>query len=136
MIRKHEDTRQAWRYINKCKGKSRNKGILSVKVPANGSWKELTTHQEVEAAIMDNNSNRFQLTSSTPLMSPYLSSKIGYVADTSYTLLLLDKTFTADPNLDEFTNAFLKLLGQRKQLSLCSAEVSSADFRAFWNGSR
>ena len=73
--------------------------------------------EDVEPAIMNNNSARFSLTEKTPLMSKHMSSKLGYLADTDYASDILDGKFTPDPDMDEYTNKFLAFIGKRRKLT-------------------
>ena len=68
MIMKHEETRRAWRTINKGRGKVQLSGVLAVQIPIDDTWTTVTAQLDVEKAIMDNNSKRFHLAPTTPLM--------------------------------------------------------------------
>ena len=65
-IRKHEETRRSWRAINRSQGKSRSNGISAVQVKNGEGWETLEAKEDVEPAIMNNNSARFSLTEKTP----------------------------------------------------------------------
>ena len=73
---------------------------------------------------MDNNSKRFNLTLTTPLMSRYAVEKIGYLAEKDGATAILDGTFEYDPKLDEFTNKFLTFLSARTSLPLKDSGVT------------
>ena len=105
-IRRHEETRRSWRTINRSYGKARGKGISQVDIQKDREWITVTARDEVEPAIMDNNSKRFNLTLTTPLISRYAVEKIGYLAEKDGATAILDCTFEYDPKLDEFTNKF------------------------------
>ena len=55
-------------------------GVSSVQIHNNEEVVTLTDKEAVEQAIASNNSKRFYLASSTPLMSQYMSLKMGYLA--------------------------------------------------------
>ena len=80
-IRRHEETRRSWRAIGRSHGKAHSKGISSVQIQDNKGWKDVSDRSTVESAIMDNNSARFNLTKSTPLMAPDMVEKLGYMAE-------------------------------------------------------
>ena len=67
-IIRHEETRRAWRTINKGRGKVQMSGVSKVKIKQNEDYITITEQDEVEDAIMHNNSKRFHLAASTPLM--------------------------------------------------------------------
>ncbi len=136
MIRRHEETRRVWRAIARNQGKVRNNGISSVQVNNDGEWETITDRDEVESAIMDNNSKRFNLTSSTPLMSEYMSNKLGYLAEKDLGESIMKGDFTNNPNLDEFTNTFLDFISKRKQLSTIANNVRKEDFIYYWKKAR
>ena len=77
-------------------------------------WVTLEAKEDVEPAIMNNNSARFSLTEKTPLLSKHMSDKLGYLADTDYSSNILDGKFTPDPDMDEHTNKFLAFIGKRR----------------------
>lgn len=136
MIRQHEESRRAWRAIAKNQGKVRNNGISSVQINNNNNWETITKRDEVEAAIMDNNSKRFNLTTSTPLMSEYMSEKLGYLAEKALGKTILKGEYNRDPNLDEYTNEFLEFISKRKQLPKIEEEVKKEDFINYWRKAR
>ena len=136
MIRKHEKTRSSWRTINRCHGKTRNKGISCVETKVNGKWQKLTARDEVEAAIMANNTERFHLTRSTPLMSQHMSTRLGYLAEHEVSKSIINNEFVPDPLLDEYTNKFLSFISNRTQLPAITADVTKEDFIYFWKGAR
>ena len=136
MIRKHEETRSSWRTINRCHGKTRNKGISCVETKVNGKWQKLTARDEVEAAIMANNTERFHLTRSTPLMSQHMSTRLGYLAEHEVSKSIINNEFVPDPLLDEYTNKFLSFISNRTQLPAITADVMKEDFIYFWKGAR
>lgn len=86
----------------------------------------------MECAIAINNSKRFRLTSTTPLMSKYMSKRLGYLATQEIANAIRNKVFVPDPNLDSYTNDFLSFVRNRSQLPVISAEVLSQDFISYW----
>ena len=60
--------------------------------------------EDVEPAIMKNNSARFSLTEKTPLMSKHMSTKLGFLAETEYASDIMKGKFKQDPKMDEYTN--------------------------------
>ena len=107
-----------------------------VQVQNGEDWVTLEAKEDVEPAIMNNNSARFSLTEKTPLMSKYMSDKLGYLADTDYSSDILDGKFTPDPTMDEYTNKFLSFIGKRRKLTTFSADVLRKDFIQFWKSAR
>ena len=69
-------------------------------------------------------------------MSPYMTQKLGFLADTSFAKSVVDGTFVEDPLLDEYTNKFLVAIDRRPTLPTFSAGVEKADFQGYWKGSR
>ena len=133
---KHEDTRRSWRAINKARGKATQKGVSMVEVTNNGTTTQVTAQPAVEDAIMENNSKRFRLTESTPLMQPYMSNKLGYLADTPFAESVLNGTFNKDPHLDDYTNTFLAMIGDRTNMPQIPISVTCTDFQDYWKGCR
>ena len=91
---------------------------------------------DVEPAIMRNNSARFNLTEKTPLMLKHMSTKLGYLAETEYASGILKGKFKPDPGIDDYTNKFLTFIGKRRKLTTFSADILREDFVAFWKGAR
>ena len=135
-IIKHKDTRRSWRAINKARGKINQQGISAVDVKKYGDWEKVELREEVEDAIMDNDSKRFHLTDTTPLMSSYMTQKLGFLADTSFAQSVVDGTFVEDSMLDEYTNKFLLAIVCRSTLPTFSAGVEKSNFQGYWKGSR
>ena len=55
---------------------------------------------------MDNNSKRFNLTTSTPLIPEYMSDRLGYLAEKELDRSILKGEYNRDPNLDKYSNVF------------------------------
>ena len=85
---------------------------------------------------MANNTEQFHLTKSTPLMSEYMSKRLGYLAEHEVSKSILNNEFTPDPILDEYTNKFLSFVSQRSQLPPISVDVMRDDFIAFQKEAR
>ena len=135
-IIKHEETRQSWGAINRARGKSGQQGVSSVQVQQDGDWVNLDAQEDVEEAIMQNNSKRFHLAASTPLMSAHMRDKIGFLAETHYAQQILHGKFTPDPLLDDHTNKFLSAIATTKSLSPISIAVTAKDFQSYWKSCR
>ena len=135
-ILRHEETRGTWRAIHKAWGKRSQNGISSIQIQQDSEWVDVTDQKEVESAIMSNNSKRFHLAATTPLMLPYLSSKLGFLANTDYTKSILNGLFVHDDKLDEYTNEFFNLIGKRPKLPPIQTSVSIHDFQNYWKNSR
>jgi len=105
--------------------------VSTVEVTENETTKQVIAQPAIEASIMENNSKRFRLTEPTPLMQPYMSNKVGYLADTPFTDSVLTGTYTDDPNLDEYTNAFLTMIGTRPNTTQIPISVTRSDFQAY-----
>ena len=135
-IRRNEETRNSWRAINRSKGKSFSKGISQVEMEVDGEWKTVTERNQVEPAIMANNSKRFNLTLTTPLMSRHSVNKFGYLAETADAHKLLNGQHTHDPNLDEFTNKFLSFISRHSSGDRLSGEVTRDQFVYCWRSAR
>ena len=131
-ILRNEETRRSWRSINKGRGKVLQKGISQVIIQENGQDKLLTDRQQVESAIMENNSKRFHLTDSTPFMTEPLVSEVGFLANTPFVRSILAGDFKEDHRLDKHTNDFLRFLGNHASLNPISHEVSTTDFQQYW----
>ena len=109
----------------------RSNGIAAVQVKNGDEWNTITNQEEVEPAIMNNNSARFSLTEKTPLMSEHMSSKLGFLAETDYANNILNGNFKTEPDMDEYTNKFLHFIGKRSQLPTISADVLREDLLHF-----
>ena len=131
-IIRHEETRRAWRTINKGRGKVQMKGVSEVKVMQNDEYITITEQDEVENAIMHNNSKRFHLAASTPLMERAAVNSIGYLANTEIANSIVEGNFEPAEQLDEYTKKFLKFIGRRPTLPQFNGRVSAADFIAYW----
>ena len=130
-IRRHEETRRSWRAINRSQGKLRSNGIAAVKIKDGDEWNTVTEREDVEPAIMKNNSARFSLTEKTPLMSKHMSTKLGFLAETEYASDIMKGKFKPDPEIDEYPNKFLTFIGKRRKLTTFSADILREDFFAF-----
>ena len=135
-IRKREQSVQTWRVIAKGIGKRRLQSVKEVEVCQNGIWQKLGTKIEVEEAIMENNSRRFHLTRNTPLMAPYLSRKIGFLANTPYAESIIQGNFTQNDRLSSETNEMLELIGNRPTQPTITASITKNDFQAYWKRAR
>jgi len=108
-----------------------------VEVPdGENSWKKLESQQEVEPAIMDNNSKRFHLAASTPLMQHLAVQHIGYLGNTESSEAILNGTFPHQQHLDEFTNKFFSFIGTRPRLPSFSPNITTSDFQQFWRSAK
>ena len=136
MIRKHEEARRSWRSIHHSHGKARCQGVSSVQVQEDDDLTTLSEQEAVEEAIARNNSKRFHLTKSTPLMSEYMQSKLGFLASKEIANNIRSGNFVPDPNLDTYTNCFLSFVSNRSQLPQISASVLTKDFIGYWKGAR
>ena len=67
-ILKREAQRKSWRAINACTNSGRMKGVSKVEFKANGQWVRVEKQDQIERAIMEENTKRFRLTENTPLM--------------------------------------------------------------------
>ena len=132
----HEESRRCWRAINNSRGKKPQNGISAVTVKENDSWKRIDTKEEVEEAIMSNNSARFHLTGDTPMMQPDTVEKIGYLADNATAHIVMEGNFTSDDNFDETTNHFLQFISQREKLPSIPACITSGEFGSYWSSAR
>ena len=80
MIRQHEETRRSWRCIHHSQGKKRCQGVSAVQLREEEELITISDQNAVERAIAKNNSKRFHLTSTTPLMSEYMQKRLGFLA--------------------------------------------------------
>ena len=101
-----------------------------------GTWQEIDEQGAVEAAIMNNNAERFNLTLDTPLMQQYMVEQLGYMARTPAAQKILQGQYTYDGKVDAFTNQFFQLIGERQQLQPLDISVSTGDFVGYWKGCR
>ena len=135
-IRRHEELRRSWRCIHHNHGKSRCKGVSSIQVQEDDELITLSDQAAVEQAIATNNSKRFHLASSTPLMSQYMSNCLGYLATKEVAHAIQTNAFTPDPQLDTYTNDFLSFVSSRSSLPQISASIHAHDFISYWRGAR
>ena len=136
MILRHEESRWSWRSIKYSHGKTRSKGISEVEVLNDGELKTISDRKPEEGAIMANNSERFNLTKSTPLMSKYMRQKLGCLTQNKLVQSILNSSFVLDLLLDEYTNKFLSFISSRSQLPTISAAVLRDDFIAYCKSAR
>ena len=106
MIRQHEETRRSWRSIHHNHGKTRCQGVSAVEVRTNEDTVLISDQEAVEQAIAENNSKRFHLTTSTPLMSHYMQQRLGFLATKEMANAIRSNTFVPDPTLDQYANLF------------------------------
>ena len=136
MIRRHEETRRSWRCIHHSQGKKRCQGVSAVQLREEEELITISDQNAVERAIAKNNSKRFHLTSTTPLMSEYMQKRLGFLATKEVAHAIRNNTFVHDPNLDEYTNKFLSFITTRPQLPPISPSVLVTDFKKYWKGAR
>ena len=132
----HEESRRCWRAINNSRGKKPQNGISAVTVKENDAWKQIDSKEEVEEAIMSNNSARFHLTGDTPLMQPDAVGKIGYLAEASTAHSVMEGKFRSDDKLDDTTNHFLQFVSRREALPSIPAQITPDEFASYWNAAR
>lgn len=65
-----------------------------------------------------------------------MSTKLGFLVETEYTANILKGKFKPNPDMDEYTNAFLSFIGKQRQFTTFYADVLRDDFIAFWKGAR
>ena len=135
-ILRTEESRRCWRAINTSRGKKPQNGISAVDVNINGTWTRITKQDEVENAIMKNNSARFNLTVETPLMQPSVTANLGYLADSSLAQEILDGKYEPNEDLDPYTNTFLSYIGTRQALPTLPAAITADDFKSYWKAAR
>lgn len=99
-------------------------------------WNTVTERDDVEPAIMRNNSARFSLTAKTPLMSKYMSTRLGFLAETEYASDILKGKFKPDLGIDDYTNKFLTFIGKQRKLTTLSPDILRKDCVEFWKGAR
>ena len=135
-IRRNEECRSSWRTINSGRGKVANKGISEVEVRKGNEWKKITNREEVEQAIMENNSKRFQLAADTPLMQPHATKLLGFLSNSPFAQDILNGIDIDMSQFDGYTNDFFKYIGSRQQLPALPNEVKVEDFHSYWRGAR
>ena len=133
MIMKHEETRRTWRTINKGHGKVRMNGVSAVEVKRNNEYITITEQDEVEEAIMKNNSKRFHLASSTPLMKQSAVQSIGYLGNTYIAEGILNGSFKSAKELEEHTSKFMRFIGERQTLPQFKEKIEQNDFISYWS---
>ena len=132
MIRRHEEARRSWRCIHHSHGKKRCQGVSAVQLQEEENLITISDQEAVERAIAANNSKRFHLTSTTPLMSEYMQKRLGFLATKEVAHAVRSNTFVPDPKLDEYTNLFLSFITTRPQLPIISPSVLAQDFKKYW----
>ena len=90
----------------------------------------------VEYAIMKNNSERFNLTKTTPMMSPYMTKKSGYLAEKQLGMGILQEKYTQDPNVADHANKFLEFITKSPPLRQSSSDVDRTDYINYWISAR
>ena len=113
-----------------------NKGISSVQIKKGGNWETITNREEVEHAIMINNSQRFHLASSTPMMQQEMTSRLGFLADTQFAEDILNGNDQDVSMFPPLTQDFLRYIGDRASLPSLPKHVSVSDFQSYWKGCR
>ena len=99
-------------------------------------WITKTDRQDVEAAIMTNNSKRFHLASSTPLMQPAAVQGIGYLSNTPLADNILEGNFIPADQQDTYTQKFLTFIGKRPTLPTIPSTITIEDFQYYWKKSK
>ena len=84
----------------------RLKGISAVEINHNNELVTIDTQAAVEHAIMQNNTARFHLATSTPMMQENAVTHVGYLGNTTSSTNILQGTFGPKPYFDEYTNTF------------------------------
>ena len=85
---------------------------------------------------MQNNSKRFHLASTTPMMQAPAVQHVGYISNTECSEKILNGTFGHQNHLDEYTNKFLGYIGSRARLPCFSDTIDSGDFQYFWRSAK
>ena len=81
---------------------------------------------------MHNNSKRFHLAASTPLMEKAAVNSIGYLANTEIADSIVEGNFKPAETLDEYTKKFLTFIGQRPTLPQFNGRIDVNDFKDYW----
>ena len=81
-----------------------------MEVKIKDTWTRVEGQKEVEQAIMKNNTLRFHLASSTPMMMQQMTNKFGYLADTTAAQSIIEGKYEYDPQIDHHTNLFLQYI--------------------------
>ena len=135
-IIKREEVRRTWRLINRGRGKIRLKGISAVEINRNNEFITIDTKDAVEHAIMENNTNRFHLAASTPMMQDNAVRHVGFLGNTTCSTAILQGTFQPKPYFDDYTNKFLSFIGNRPTIPPFSSHIASSDFQKYWRSAR
>ena len=110
--------------------------ICEVQVKQNEKYITITEQEEVETEIMKNNSKRFHLAASTPLMEQSAVDNIGYLGNTEMADNIIYGNFVPVDQVDEYTKKFLSFIGERPTLPQFSERVKVEDFVSYWKKSQ
>ena len=91
----------------------------------------ITEQEEVENAIMKNNSKRFHLAASTPLMEQAAVESIGYLGNTKIEDSIIEGNFKPAEQVDKYTKKFLIFIGKRPTLPQFNGRVKTEDFISY-----
>ena len=135
-IIRHEETRRSWRIANQSRGKQQLNGVSKVSVIKDGATTTLTEKNAIENAIMENNSKRFRLASSTPLIQPLAVHLLGYDGATEAAQSIIHSNYQPQTSFNKYVNIFMSYISKRPCLPTFSAQVSGQDFKDYWSGAR
>ena len=134
-ILKREAQRKSWRAINACTNSGRIKGVSKVEFKANGQWVRVEKQDQIERAIMEENTKRFRLTENTPLMVEPMRGELGVLGDTRTAKEILAGSYNIPEGVDMFTASILKELKKPDNTEI-DTEISMLDFQKYWRKAR
>ena len=127
-----EKIRSTYRRIRYATKKKHN-GTTKIHIRQNQGFKEVTKKNEMEAAILVENENKFHQTESRcPLLQGQLYEDLGAMGDGPRIPDVLSGTYEPPPGTSEVTRAWLKRMQIKDPTSLKQAKTTLAQYRRGW----
>jgi exonuclease III len=126
-----EDQKAMYSKLGRITKKKENLQITSIKVKRNGVSKELSSKEDVEDAIIQENKSKYHQTENyCPFLEEPLLSDFGQYGEGKGTEQVLNGTYECHESIDEYTRDYLRLC--KRTNSLTNQERSTEDFKTSW----
>lgn len=127
-----ERSRTLGRNVRYALGKVHGGGITKIDVMRGQNRISLTSKEEIEQAVMDENDDKYRQTEQTPCMRDPLRTLLGRYGTTLACDQILNGTFIPPTNTDQYTKEFLTHLQRDNRAPPLATHLSTEVFQSGW----
>ena len=130
-----DNQKHVWRKIKRMRGKLGRNATTMVKVQEDNGLVTLTEKEDIERACIDENVARFSQAEGTPPMEAPLYEALGRFGEGPAVRHILEGTYEAPEELDQYTKKMLKELEMPEQIrrrGCISTEVDIEEHQQAW----